>query len=246
MRKNLLAICAGIAVLAVPAGAASLSRSQDPAKETSGQVALPRLPQVSTNITQSTSNTITTANSVSCNNTGLHTDNSYYRGFTLSGFPALTLPQYAIQQVTIGVEQATSTSANQPITLRTWKAPVNPIGGFANPGNAVSPVSTDAITVTPQSLTLLPMTVATPPVFLVASEILAVEVFTPDGTTTGNSFFIGSNTAGESAPSYLKAAGCGVTTITTTTAIGFPGMQIVMTVTGNTQTPVELQNFSVE
>ena len=42
-----------------------------------------------------------------------------------------------------------------------------------------------------------------------------MEVFTPDGQATGNLFFIGSNAAAETGPSYLSAADCGITTPTT-------------------------------
>ena len=46
--------------------------------------------------------------------------------------------------------------------------------------------------------------------------------------------------AGQTAPSYLAAAACGVTEPTDTAAIGFPGMHIVMNVTGDADvTPPE-------
>ena len=41
---------------------------------------------------------------------------------------------------------------------------------------------------------------------------LVMEVFTPNGQATGNFFFIGSNTAAETGPSYLSAADCGIAT----------------------------------
>jgi len=44
--------------------------------------------------------------------------------------------------------------------------------------------------------------------------------------------FIGSNDAGQSAPSYLRSASCGLVEPTDTADIGFPGMHIVMNVTG--------------
>src|ERR1041384_2670620 len=65
-----------------------------------------------------------------------------------------------------------------------------------------------------------------------AGSQLVVEIFTPDGEAAGNFFFIGSNTAPETGPSYLSAAACGVTPPTTTSAIGFPSMHIVMNVNG--------------
>ena len=54
-----------------------------------------------------------------------------------------------------------------------------------------------------------------------AGAELVMEVFTPNGETTGNLLFIGSNADPESAPSYLSAADCGITTPTTTAGIGF-------------------------
>ena len=83
-----------------------------------------------------------------------------------------------------------------------------------------------------QNLTLftVPVTGAAP-----AGSVLVVEVFTPEGQTAGNSFFIGSNPDGETGPSYLAAADCGVTEPTPTAAIGFPDMHIVMNVTGDTE-----------
>ena len=62
---------------------------------------------------------------------------------------------------------------------------------------------------------------------------LVMELFTPDGQAAGNLFFVGSNAAAETGPSYLSAAACGITTPTTTAAIGFPNMHIVFNVLGD-------------
>jgi hypothetical protein len=80
-----------------------------------------------------------------------------------------------------------------------------------------------------QALTIInvPVTGTAP-----AGSQLVVEVFTPDGETAGNLFFIGSNASPETGPSYLRAAACGVTNPTTTSALGFPNMHIVMNVNG--------------
>lgn len=237
-------VCGSALALGPLCGAQSLSRNPDPPRRSSGGRTV-ETPTTAQTITQSTSLTITTGNSVSCNAGGLHTDNSYYRGLTLSAFPALTLPQFVVQQVALGVEQASATAPPQPITVRIWNATANPISGAANPpGNNM--VSSEAVNVANQTLSLLAVPLTTQPLLLVASDVLAVEVFTPNGQTAGNSFFIGSNALGQSGPSYLKAAPCGVSTITDTAAIGFPGMHIVMQVTGNNQVPVELQSISAE
>ncbi len=245
MNKIAVTLLVGVACVALPLSAQSFSRNPHPPDKSVGQVPLARAPLAQQTITQSTATTITTGNSVSCNAGGLHTDNSYYRGMTLSTFPALTLPQFMVQQVTIGVEQATAASGTQPMTVNIWSATANPIAGAANPpGN--NQISTQAATVADQSLTLLPVTLTTQPVMTVATGILAVEVFTPNGQASNSGFFIGSNAAGQSGPSYIKAADCSVTSITDTAGIGFPNMHIVMSVLGNNQTPVELQSFDVQ
>jgi len=246
MNKTAAALALGAACLAQPLAAQSFSRNPNPPDKTTGQVRLDRAPLAQQTITQSTSTTVV-AGSISCNAGGLHADNSYYRGMTLSTFPALTLPQFLVQQVTIGVEQANAsgTGTTQPITLRTWSATANPISGAPDPPGATQ-TSTDAFQVADQTLSLLPLTIATQPTYLVASGILAVEIFTPNGQTAGHSFFIGSNALGQSGPSYIKSAPCGVANITDTAGIGFPNMHIVMSVLGNNQTPVELQSFDVQ
>ena len=65
-----------------------------------------------------------------------------------------------------------------------------------------------------------------------AGSELVVEIFTPDGTALGNLIFIGSNSAAETGPSYLSAPDCGINSPTTTAALGFPNMHIVMNVNG--------------
>jgi hypothetical protein len=247
MKRVVLAVLVG--ALAGPAWAErpSLSRNTNPPDRSQGQV--PLKPLAVETISQSTDvTTVTAGNSVSCNNGAaggfLHTDNSYYRGMTLSTFPVLTLPQFVVQQVTIAVEQANGSSGSQPITARVWSATANPIGGAPDPpGN--NQVSSEAVSVTNQTLTLLPINLTTQPNFLVASGIVAVEIFTPDGQATGNSFFIGSNAGGQSAPSYIKAAPCAVNNITNLASIGFANMHLVMQVTGNNQVPVELMDFQI-
>ncbi len=65
-----------------------------------------------------------------------------------------------------------------------------------------------------------------------AGSTLVVEFLTPDGAADGNLIFVGSNNLGQTAPTYLAAADCGITEPDTTDSIGFPDMQLVMNVTG--------------
>lgn len=240
---------ATLLLLALPASAAvaanSFSTNGNPAAAPFGQKALP---ENLVTITQNTNTaTVTTGGSVSCNGGApsfLHTDNFYYRAFTLSDFnPPLTDLQFMVQSVTIGVENANDAAgAGQPISIRIYDSSANP------PLNATlgAALSTENITVSDQANSLLAVPLVTQPVLINAADILAVEVFTPSGQTAGHSFFIGSNALGQSGASYIKAPPCGLADIGNLAGIGFANMHIVMTVSGNNQTPVELTTFSVD
>ncbi|MEP7008717.1 MAG: hypothetical protein ABJC13_00185 [Acidobacteriota bacterium] len=233
---------------ALSAVAQSFSHNGAPASGPSSVAAPPIKVIGTTSITQSTNaSTITAANSVSCNGGApgfFHTDNSYIRAFTLASFnPPLNQTQFKVEGVTIGIEQANAagTGTTQPITINIYSSTTNP------PTNASlsAVLSTVTVNVPDQVGTLLTIPLTTQPVFTVATGILVVEVFTPSGQAAGHSFFIGSNTLGQSGGSFIKAASCGITEITNLASIGFANMHIVMTVIGNSQAPVELQEYSV-
>ncbi|MCO5194516.1 MAG: S8 family serine peptidase [Anaerolineae bacterium] len=181
-------------------------------------------------ITQSATNNIVQFNSVSCNAGGLHTDNSYLRVFDLMSYGITD--DFDVTEVEIGVEQALGATGSQPIDVNLYiltdpNAPLT----FGN----LTPIGSTSTMVSDQSLSLWSTPVmGTAP----AGSMLVVEIFTPDGQTTGNSFFIGSNPDGQTGPSYLAAAACGVPEPLDTAALGFPGMHIVMNVTGDTTPPM--------
>jgi hypothetical protein len=66
-----------------------------------------------------------------------------------------------------------------------------------------------------------------------AGSNLVVEFNYPDQQGTGDGMWPGSNDQGQTGPTYLAAAACGITEPTDTAAIGFPGMHLVMNVTGD-------------
>jgi uncharacterized repeat protein (TIGR02543 family) len=180
-------------------------------------------PTADISITESSSQSIVSANSVSCNNTAGHADNSYYRVFDLPTFGITG--EFKVSAVEIGVESAAAGGTDQPITVNLYT--LNGAFILAN----LTPIGSASVNVTDQSLTHLtvPVTATAP-----AGAKLVVEIFTPNGQTAGNFFFIGSNNLGETAPSYIRATACGLAEPATTTSIGFPGMQIVMNVHGST------------
>ena len=89
-------------------------------------------------ITQSSTQTITTANSFSCNNGVGHTDNSYWRAFNMGTFVGGA--QYNVTSVSFGVESANNT---QPVTVRLY---TNSGGAF--PGGTRTQIATSTINVT--------------------------------------------------------------------------------------------------
>ena len=174
-------------------------------------------------LTQSTSQTITSLNAVSCNNGVGHTDNSYSRAFSMGSFPN----GFNVCALQFGVENATGAGGSQPATVNIYANT-----GAPYPGGTAALVGTANAVVADQSLTILEVAVTAA---IPAGAELIAEVFTPDGQTAGNLFFMGSNDQGESGPSFLKAATCGVANPTATSAIGFSNFQFVMNVLG---TPV--------
>ncbi|MEZ5028317.1 MAG: hypothetical protein R2765_05965 [Ferruginibacter sp.] len=92
-------------------------------------------------------------------------------------------------------------------------------------------VGTQNANVPDQSGTIFTVNFATP-VVVPNTAVLIVELFTPSGQATGKSFFIGSNTAPQTGPSYLSAAACGVIDPTDVAVIGFPNMHIILDVGG--------------
>ena len=170
-------------------------------------------------ITQSSSQAITTGNSVSCHTIG-DTENSYWRAFNVgTSFGG----SYIVDSVSFGVE---SVYNSQLVTVRLYR---NTGGAF--PGGTRTLIGTTTISVwVGQNGTVVttPISTALPS----GTSELVMELFTPDGQTVGSQFFVGSNASPESGPSYLSAAACGITTPTTTAALGFPDMHVVFSVQG--------------
>ena len=112
---------------------------------------------------------IVPANSVSCNNGVGHTENSYYRVFTLSAFnPPLDQLQFLVESVTFGVESATASPATiQPVTVRIHSSTANP------PTLAsLTLLSTEALDLADQSNTLVTVPLTTKPLLNVATDTL--------------------------------------------------------------------------
>jgi hypothetical protein len=128
--------------------------------------------------------------------------------------------------VELGIESASGGGGSQPLTVNLYRNSGSPF-----PGGSLTVLGSAGVVVADQTLTMVSVPVAAT---VAKGGQLVVEILVPDGTAAHNLFFIGSNPAAESGPSYVRAPACGVATPVPMgdPAWGFPGMHIVLTVDG--------------
>ena len=156
-------------------------------------------------------------------------ENSYYRTFDLTQFPAITGP-FHITRVDVAVELAVHPNFEQDLTINLWVdcnggapllADLTLVGSFVfvqiDSGPFLEEIPVD--------------------VTVCADATLVVEVNSEDhvAQTVYAVYFIGSNPNGQNSPSYIRAAACGLTEIQdiATVGMGFPNMHIVLSVLGD-------------
>jgi hypothetical protein len=148
--------------------------------------------------------------------------------------------QFDVSAVSFGVESA---NVNQTVIVRLYTAANFP-EGFPD---SLTQIGTASVSVgSAQNGTVVTASLgATVPA---GTSQLVMELNTPDGRSTGHLFFVGSNSAPETGPSYVTAGACGSNSPTTTTAAGAPNMHIVFNVVGTchqpTSRPATLLNIS--
>ncbi len=182
-------------------------------------------------MSETTSTNVAQGNSFSCNATNVTSgQNSYYRVFTLSDFGVTDTLQ--VTNVTFSVETAVGTAGTQPATINlgTYSGAT---GGTTLDLTKITAVNTMAISI-PDSTG---GSVATPITGTIAGGSSAiVELRIPDGTASGDEFFIGSNNGGENKPGYIMATKCSISTPTTMKSLaaanGLPEPDILVTLTG--------------
>jgi hypothetical protein len=191
-------------------------------------------------ITQSSSQTITANNSVSCNDgppASYHHDTSYWRAFNMAAVNGSQ--QYNVTSVSFGIDTANDGAGQgQPVTVRLYTN-----NGAAFPGGSRTQIAATTFNVLDQVDTIfnVPLTATVP----AGTSELVMEVFTPSGLSAGNSFFIGSNTAAQAGPSYASSADCGNPTPTDTANLGLPNMHIVFNIQGNCNTGPSAQSLNI-
>lgn len=162
-------------------------------------------------------------------------ENSYYRTFPLADF-GITVP-FHVTSVTFAVEQATAGggAASQPAQLRIG-AYTGTLDATSFPLTALQPLASATIDI-PNGATSVttPITAFTPSSLTVEpGTVLYAEVFVPDGSATGNIFYIGSNNGTEAHPSYIRGPDCDLSNPATYDTVlgGDPPIRILLSVTG--------------
>jgi hypothetical protein len=182
-------------------------------------------------ITHSLSQSIMASNSISCNSGGLHTDNSYMRVFDLQGSFGISGP-INVTSVDFAIESASAGSGGtQPATINiyTLSGPLL----FSN----LTLIATQPLSVPNQTFGYMNVPISAN---IPAGSIMVVEIFTPDGQAAGNKLFLGSNNLGQTGPTYIAAALCGISEPTDVALIGFPNMQLVLNVNADANGPASV------
>jgi hypothetical protein len=161
---------------------------------------------------QSTNPTLITPIQIGCQYFGgVTAQNSWWRAYNMATY---NLPAgVTIKSVRFGIEKITGTTV--AITARIWRSN----GTF--PGATRTLLATQTQNFAPQVGTFQTITFTTPATAS-PTDIIAVELFCPDQLATGAGFFIGSNAAPETGPSYLQAPACGAAVPTDLSDLGFP------------------------
>jgi hypothetical protein len=160
-------------------------------------------------------------------------ENSYYRAFDLAaeGIEG----DFQVSSVLFGVDESTAPDDSaQPATVR-----LHILDGDELLLENLDEIASQNIDIAPQELTTLEVPIeATVP----AGSTLVFELFVPSTDQQGEFFFIGSNSEGQRAPSFVRAPddGCDFDEPTDLADIGLANMHVIMEVTGTDEGQAEL------
>ena len=180
-----------------------------------------------TRITHSLSQSIVVGNSTACfdENTGFTRENTYWRAFDMNTFTGGQA--YDISSISFGVEQSSGTGIGQDLDVVLWTN-----NGAPFPAGTLEPLAIFFLTIINDSqfMVEIPLDQTTVPA---GTLELVIEVSSPDGVANGNVFLIGSNSEGQTGPSYISEPDCGFPDPVDLASIGFPDMHMVFNVDGS-------------
>ena len=223
--RRTLALWTLIALATASPGLADKAhRHAPPASPESPRPAAPAADCGPDSFTESASMTPLNFNGVSCvDNNDFHFANSWFRAFHLPDYGLQG--QFFVCQVNLAIEFAnTPGHVGQPMTVNLYTN-----SGCPFPNGTLTPIGSATVTVADQALAALgvPVTGTAP-----GGADLVVEVAVPDGTGAQAEFFLGSNNAGQTGPSFLLDPDCGDATPVDLAAVGFPDTHVILQVVG--------------
>lgn len=156
-------------------------------------------------------------------------ENSYFRFFQLNSFSITG--DYSITSVQFGVQSLTipTLPGGFPVTIKiSSTANTNFPTGYPTGYTELTQITTNIQTTDVGTLVSIPISATIP-----AGSNLLVEVgYLAQETGSGNRIFLSANDLGQTAVTYLAAPGCGITSPTSMTTVGFPDAHLVLSVTG--------------
>src|SRR5690606_28434246 len=180
-------------------------------------------------LSQTTSSTPVDGTSIACGSQAGISDNKYFRAYPIES-------DFTIGAVQIGVETVQGAGITLDVKLYT--------SATAFPGSypgGLTEIASTTYAIENQDLTVVDIPISAS---VTAGSTLVVEVSHPD--VPGSLFYIGANSAGQSAPGYILSEGCEISTPTTFAAIGFADVHIIINVVeGTASTEDFASNFSV-
>lgn len=185
---------------------------------------LPPVPEQTLTFTHSEEPAIVPGASVACGrHLGLLTKaTGYLRHFALEDFGITA--DLDVTSVSFGVQSLFGLPQTLTVNLFTMADPAGLLryDNLSRIGTADARVGTRALT-----MVQVPVTGTAP-----AGSTLVVEVAAPDML---GGFYLGAHPDGQTAPSYLRAEACGLPEPASAAELGFPEMQILLDVTGETE-----------
>lgn len=169
--------------------------------------------------------------SVACSpedNSGI-SENHYFKPFNLATLGVEG--EFHIQSFQFGVESAESAlpEPDVPVNVKLYKTKVTSFPATWGGPDYVEIANEDVTVSEEDNLSIVTVNFADP-ITLEADDIIIAHVSNEE--ITGQTFYIGSNSAADDAPSYMLAEGCGIIMPTPTADVGFPDMHIVMNLKG--------------
>jgi hypothetical protein len=182
-------------------------------------------------LSQTTSSTPADGTSIACapqDGSGI-SDNKYFRAYTIDS-------DFTIGAVQVGIETVLGGPFALDVKLYT--------SATSFPGSypaGLTEIASTTYNLDDQELTTVDIPISAS---VSAGSTLVVEVSHPD--VAGALFYIGANSAGQSAPGYILSEGCGISTPTPFSGIGFADVHIIINVVeGTASTEDFASNFSV-